>query len=242
MERFARYEFKYILSKQEAGGISDDIRQFMGQDVHVSQGPEDSYLVRSLYFDNAHYSNFFEKIDGVKKRHKYRIRSYSAVWNSTIPVFVERKERNNNRVEKFREQLRAQEFFALQGEYSWDYFCDGYEDVAQQFGIEMLKRSLNPKVVIQYRRMPFVSYHDGQFRVTLDSELAGLASGSLWDRPERSCRWASLLPDHTIMEVKFNRRIPAWFHRIIQANSLERVSISKYVLGVKRLGLARDLS
>ncbi len=242
MESFARYEFKYALPSVDVIRISDDIRHFMDHDLYVRGKKKSSYLVRSLYFDNQRYTNFFEKIDGVKKRHKYRIRTYSSKRMPDVPVFVERKERNNNRVEKFRERVRPDSLCLAGRDYSWKYFCDEYENVAHQFGVEILKKGLIPKVVVQYQRTPFVSYHDGQFRVTLDSELVGIASNTLWDNLDQCCRWASLLPNLTIMEVKFNRRIPAWFHRIIQANGLERLSISKYVLGVKRLGLAKDLS
>ena len=38
---------------------------------------KDKYLVRSLYFDNNIFTNFKEKIDGIKNRHKFRIRTYS---------------------------------------------------------------------------------------------------------------------------------------------------------------------
>mgnify|MGYP006130979537 FL=1 len=44
---------------------------------------------------------------------------------------------------------------------------------------------------------------------------------------------------YTILEVKFDRSIPAWFHRIIQSYNLKRQSISKFVLGMTytRLGV-----
>ena len=48
--------------------------------------------------------------------------------------------------------------------------------------------------------------------------------------------------DYKIMEVKFFRRIPLWFHRLIQKYNLKRVSISKFVVGMKFLGYAEDLS
>ena len=97
-------------------------------------------------------------------------------------------------------------------------------------------------MVIEYIREPYISDHDGKFRVTFDSDLTGISTSSIWNAHDAVERWASLLPENSIMEVKFNRRIPAWFHRIIQAYELDRVSVSKYVLGVKRLQLAVDLS
>ena len=87
-----------------------------------------------------------------------------------------------------------------------------------------------------------MSDHDGKFRVTFDQELSGSASEQTWDEFSRTSRWTSLMPEMTIMEVKFNRRIPVWFHRVVQAYELDRVSISKYVLGVSRLCLAQNLS
>ena len=39
-------------------------------------------------------------------------------------------------------------------------------------------------------------------------------------------------PGYTILEVKFERGIPAWFHRTIQAYNLRRESISKFVYGI----------
>ena len=37
---------------------------------------------------------------------------------------------------------------------------------------------------------------------------------------------------NNFLELKFERSIPAWFHRIIQSYNLQRRSISKYVLGM----------
>ena len=241
MESFARYEFKYVLPCDDAKRIVGDVGQFMVQDPHIQEKKSNAYLVRSLYFDTSRFANFYEKIDGIKKRHKYRVRTYSQQFSPEIPVYVERKERNNNRVMKYREQLTAEDIRKLSRNALGSFHGDCGE-VTQQFGIEVLRRQLRPKVIVQYQRQPFISYHDGQFRVTFDSELFGVSSEHLWDRVGEIARWAPLLPGNVIMELKFNRRIPAWFHRIIQAYGLDRVSISKYVLGVSRLRLATNLS
>jgi len=42
------------------------------------------------------------------------------------------------------------------------------------------------------------------------------------------------------LEVKFFRRIPPWFHRIIQAYDLRRLSISKFARGMEVCGFAED--
>ena len=44
----------------------------------------------------------------------------------------------------------------------------------------------------------------------------------------------------TVMEVKFRRHIPSWFHRLIQAYELRRVSMSKICKAMEILGLVED--
>ena len=44
------------------------------------------------------------------------------------------------------------------------------------------------------------------------------------------------------MEIKFDRRLPKWFHRLIQTYELERLSVSKFCLGMEATGLAFDYS
>jgi hypothetical protein len=72
---FSRFEFKYILKKSLSSLIKNEVKHFMHQDKFTKDN--DYYLVRSLYFDNQECSNFNEKIDGLKNRHKFRIRTYS---------------------------------------------------------------------------------------------------------------------------------------------------------------------
>jgi hypothetical protein len=78
------------------------------------------------------------------------------------------------------------------------------------------------------------------FRITFDSILLTTATGSLF--PSSFQNWTEALAGHTILEVKFNRRIPAWFHRVLQAHNLRRFSISKFVRGMEATGLAINLS
>ena len=54
--------------------------------------------------------------------------------------------------------------------------------------------------------------------------------------------WTERIAGYTILEVKFNRRIPAWFHRILQAHNMRRFSFSKFVRGMEATGLAINLS
>ena len=45
---------------------------------------------------------------------------------------------------------------------------------------------------------------------------------------------------YTILEMKFFRRFPPWFHKIIQTYNLRRLSISKFSTGMEYCGIAKD--
>jgi SPX domain protein involved in polyphosphate accumulation len=113
-------------------------------------------------------------------------------------------------------------------------------DIVEQFFFAATRKMLKPTVLIDYIRRPYVSPYDMNFRVTIDSDLMALKGDSLFKSTGKN--WLYCLAGYTIMEVKFHRRVPAWFHRILQAHNLRRLSISKFVEGMKKTGLAVDLS
>ena len=54
--------------------------------------------------------------------------------------------------------------------------------------------------------------------------------------------WKKCRPGYTILEVKFDRSIAPWFHRMIQNYNLKRLSISKFVLGMEYCNIAEETS
>jgi SPX domain protein involved in polyphosphate accumulation len=241
-EDFARYEFKYILNLAQRQAIEVEIGNFMGMDGHISEDLDDQYFVRSLYFDSARNGAFYEKIDGLKSRSKYRIRTYARTAAETAPVFLEQKGRFNERTYKHRVQIdRAHiPWFLTKGSYQAVLEAYSGIDVAENFVVEACRKGLEPKVLIDYLRRPYTSQFDMNFRVTFDGRVSATRSRMLF--PPGSVGPERCIAGWSVMEVKFNRRFPAWFHRIIQAYDLRRVSVSKFVLGMKTCGLATDLS
>ena len=77
-ESFSRYEFKFLLNTAKAQLIENEIKNFMILDSNASKNQNKKYFVRSLYFDTPNYANFYEKVDGIKIRKKFRIRSYTS--------------------------------------------------------------------------------------------------------------------------------------------------------------------
>ena len=68
IQEFSRFEFKYILNEGLRNKVEKQIQHFMKYDGYVHAELNNSYFVRSLYFDSPSSFNFYEKIDGIKKR------------------------------------------------------------------------------------------------------------------------------------------------------------------------------
>ena len=111
---FSRFEFKYIINKNISKIIQQEIKNFTINDFYNDK--EDKYYVRSLYFDNNIFSNFNEKVDGIKNRHKFRIRTYSREKDELVPLYLEMKGRDNQRTFKNRTKIKYQDL---------NFFCKG---------------------------------------------------------------------------------------------------------------------
>ena len=234
---FSRFEFKYILKKSLSSLIKNEVKHFMHQDKFTKDN--DYYLVRSLYFDNQECSNFNEKIDGLKNRHKFRIRTYSEKKKSDVPVFLEMKGRNNLRTFKNRTNIinddlllfhNNQNLFNLKKKYTNDNLVDS-------FIFDVYKKKISPMVLIDYNRLPLESKNGVYFRLTFDSDIKACKSDSIYGTDNS---WNLCLPGYEILEVKFDFTMPPWFHRIIQNYQLKRLSVSKFVLGFEATKLAYD--
>ena len=236
-EVFSRFEFKYIINKDISKNIQNEVKNFMTQDNFADY--DNNYLVRSLYFDNKFFSCFNEKIDGIKNRHKFRIRTYTDQKNSKIPFFLEMKGRNKQRTFKNRTNIQENDldffckkdnFFDLKKKYSENQLID-------QYIFDTYKKNIIPKVFIFYCLMSLLSRNGLYFRLTFDSEIRACESNDIF---ESQNNWKKCIPGNDILEVKFDFTIPPWFHRIIQSYELKRVSVSKFVLGLEAANLAHD--
>ena len=77
------------------------------------------------------------------------------------------------------------------------------------------------------------------FRLTFDNNIVSLSNSRLYSTSLNS-GWKECLAGFTILEVKFESSIPAWFQRIVQIYQLQIRSISKFVIATDTLGLASD--
>jgi len=241
-EDFARYEFKYLLTPNLRDALELEVGNFMRFDGHVHKEFGQRYFVRSVYFDDQEHSAFYDKIDGIKTRKKYRIRTYENEFTGSTPIFLEEKGRHNERTFKRRVPIELSDVELICTPEKIFDLLDKYSDVPliSDYVYSVVRKSLRPVVVIDYLRKPYISDFDMNFRLTFDSELRAFPATNLLSGPMPN--GLSCIPGRTVLEVKFNRRIPPWFHRILQSNNMRRLSISKFCVGIKVCGIAVDLS
>lgn len=248
---FSRFEFKYVLPLELREEVERELQFFMALDPYVSTRHGYKYFVRSLYFDDDAMSLYYEKTDGVMERQKFRIRTYTDDAKEDCVRFLEVKGRHNAIVYKHRVEFPdyvvdtlgegASEFFSSVGEYHKRVAGEtGVKNpVIERFLFDAYRMDLEPKVLIDYDRRPYVSKYAPDFRVTIDDSLEATVTGKLFG--DIQSRRRRCLTGCSIIEVKFRRQIPAWFHRIIQAYELGRISVSKYCYGMEGTGLALNL-
>ena len=237
-----RYEFKYFLRSSACEEIINHVKNFMTLDKFADNTQNKKYLVRSIYFDDKSNSNFEEKINGYRVRKKFRIRYYSKDLENG-PIFLETKGRNLDRTYKRRVKIDRKDLDAIRRNNSVDKLIIKYPNsqTMKEFVFEYYKKNLQAKVLVDYKRQPYVNDFGLYFRLTFDQNLSCInlcnSISNVDINQEFICK-----AGFSILEVKFERGIPLWFHRIIQNYNLRRESISKFVLAMCHLKLGEETS
>ena len=242
-ESFSRYEFKYLLPLKKAKQIEREIKNFMILDKNALKNKNKNYFVRSLYFDNEIYSNFYEKVDGMETRKKFRIRVYTSNEQLKSPIFLEMKGRKNQRTFKLRTKIDKNDVGYLLTDNNLNFLVKKYSNqnnVINHFIYDSLKKRIKPKVLIDYDRRAYHSKSGLLFRLTFDNNILSSPSNTLFDN--KKLNFKETRAGYTVLELKFERSIQPWFHRIIQNYNLFRISISKFAIGMEKSGFGEETS
>jgi len=204
-----RHEYKYSINRADYLSIRTQLRPIMQQDPHISA--EGTYFIKSLYFDDPYDTALREKIDGVNRREKFRIRMYN---DNDSFILLERKSKINGLCLKCSTPLTKPECESIiSGEYS--FLSETGDPLKQELYTKTKHDLLRPKVLVAYTREPYI-YTPGNVRITFDSQLrTGLHSTEFFNP-------AKLFPagaaDKIIMEVKYDEFLPELIACIIGAH------------------------
>ncbi|MDO4281822.1 MAG: polyphosphate polymerase domain-containing protein [Peptococcaceae bacterium] len=216
-----RHELKYQIPYGDYLAIRQRIRPVMKLDKFA--GSTGSYVIRSIYFDNLYDKALREKVNGVQKREKFRIRYYNDDFSFIV---LEKKIKINNLSMKVDARLSEAECRALlDGETDWMLEHPG--KLVQELYCKLHTQQLRPKVLVSYVREPF-TYGPGNVRVTFDSHLRS----TLFHRDFLEEKVSDILvndnPSDVILEVKYDAFLPDIIQDLLQTSGIRQRAFSKY--------------
>lgn len=213
-----RHELKHEISQADAFSLRSRLTAVMQQDPHAING---RYDIRSIYFDNLRDKALREKIDGVNRREKFRIRYYNG---DTSFILLEKKSKINGLCSKEQVRLTYEEAKAIAYGTPECALSSG-KALLQELCIKINSQGLKPKTIVDYTREPFV-FAPGNVRVTIDYNIrTGINCTDFLD-PECVTVPAGYAP--IILEVKWDEFLPSVIRDIVQIPSTRTSAFSKY--------------
>ena len=213
-----RHEWKIEINASDLIAIRQRLRAVAKPDPHAVDG---RYLIRSLYFDDGADSALREKLDGVDRREKFRIRYYNG---DTSLIHLEKKSKRNGLGSKEVAELTAAEAQAIvDGNLDWMLPSD--RPLVQELYSKMRTKGLRPKTIVDYTREPFV-YAPGNVRVTLDYNIrTGLGCTDFLDP---RCITVPAGDAPILLEVKWDAFLPDVIRAAVQLQGRRATAFSKY--------------
>ncbi|MBQ7562738.1 MAG: polyphosphate polymerase domain-containing protein [Lachnospiraceae bacterium] len=217
-----RHELKYEISYAEMEFLQRRLKGLLTPDPHAVNGV---YLVRSLYFDDLFGSAYEEKLSGISKRRKYRLRIYDG---KDAPIFLECKHKRENYIFKESALLTKEEAEAfLRGEYT--FLLNRGEPVCREAALAVLLSGLQPIVIVDYDRMPLVM-EEGTVRITFDMRVRGCFASTDLFAADPAPFYQVLPEDRLILEVKYTEFLPRILSELLAGTNACQLAASKFVL------------
>ena len=216
-----RHEEKHLISRQEDFLAAGRLRKLFRRDAHA--GPEGIYQVNSLYFDTPSDSALRQKLDGVDRREKFRLRYYGTDLSF---LRLEKKIKAGGLCGKLSARLTlSQAEMLLAGDYGFLLKTDS--PLLAEFYAKLRGQGLRPRTIVCYSREAFL-YEPGNVRVTFDRDLRTGLSGTDFFNPELPLLRA--MEGTTVMEVKYDAFLPDIVRMAVQVPGRRAAACSKYAL------------
>ena len=213
-----RHEWKHEIGCADLVALRSRLAAVMERDVHSSHG---RYQIRSLYFDNLADKALREKLDGVDRREKFRVRYYN---QDTSFVLLEKKCKVNGLCGKLQAELTPREVRAIARGDSRP-LADSAAPLVRELARKMDTQGLRPRTIVDYTREPFVCA-PGNVRVTLDYGIRTGMTGTDFLDPDCVTIPAGDAP--VILEVKWDAFLPSVIRDIVQVPRTHSAAFSKY--------------
>jgi len=212
-----RHEVKYALSLYEYYRFRDFCLGFMDYDKNA--GADGEYMVKSFYFDTAHFSDYNEKLNGIYQRQKYRLRTYGDTGYYKLEKKIKRGLLNKK----------------LSGEIDYDHaemLLRGQTDI--KTGNDTTDAILSEMYIKGYRNSSYIEYNRQAFtmkeldlRITFDKDISTLY-GSYGLREAKPRSYPFFYDVEAVLEIKHKDPLPGWIERAVHRIVPSEHSMSKY--------------
>ncbi len=215
-----RHELKHYINFCDYLAIKSRLRTIMNIDKNADENNE--YRIRSLYFDNAYDKVLMEKVIGIPKRDKFRLRFYNHNHNF---IRLEKKSKIRGLCLKDSEKITKEECKnIINGQF--EFLKNSDKNLFLDLYSQMKFNLLRPKVIVDYVREAYI-YPMGNVRITFDKSIrTGLSSINMFDNNLPTIE--TINNKCIVLEVKFDEYLPNIIQDIIQAGERSATSISKY--------------
>ena len=215
-----RHELKHQITSGEDRILSERLGRLFARDSHA--GPEGVYQVNSLYFDTPDDRALRQKLAGVGKREKFRLRYYGS-----DPGFLrlEKKIKEGGLCAKRSARLTVSQAEKLL-EGNTDFLLESGDPLLVELYSKMKGELLSPRTIVSYEREAYV-YAPGHGRVTLDRKIhTGLYSRDFLTLT------GGLIPVDcgTVLEVKYDAFLPDIVRMAVQTPDRRTGAYSKYAV------------
>lgn len=220
--RQLRNELKFVIGQGEYTLLRSRANAIMSRDKNALE--DGSYRVTSLYFDDIYSTSYFQKLESIQSRAKFRIRCYNGLDNV---ISLECKLKYDNYISKESVKLTTDQYKSiLAGDY--DFALSSGNPLLLELYKQHTTKGLSPCVSVDYVREAFVC-REGNVRLTFDKELSGSISGL--DILYGDVVYTSAMPSGLmVLELKYDDYLPAHIKAITSGLPLTLQPVSKFIL------------
>jgi len=218
-----RHELKYRIGYGDYLALRARAQALLEADAHAEGSS--GYRVRSIYFDNYADTALREKLDGLARREKFRLRFYGA---DSAHMRLEKKAKQGALC--FKEGLRLREAESrMLLSLDTAFMREHPAPLLRALYLKMQTRLLRPRVLVSYFREAYV-YGPGNVRLTFDSDIRTslFTPDFLCGCVETAVGAAEGGADIRLMELKYDDFLPEPVAALVQGAPWRQGAFSKY--------------
>ena len=219
---FQRHEWKYYLPNDLIEIIIPEILPYMDYDPYCEGGKY--YDLFSVYYDTEDWQSYYEKLDGIERRKKFRLRSYVQNPKGKDLVMMEVKEKNKDIILK----RRASVDISVMEKLRYGLPSSSPDAVYDEWRFNIVRNAIKPRILIAYQRLAFKAKHHPNLRITLDRHIQHGMVKDPSDPFATELRNTQFSRKYSVLEIKFKDNPPKFVIDLVKKYNLSNEAISKF--------------